>query len=325
MRRSFSLLIFRAARWLPRVVLLARLMSAEPVQAQSPAPASNPSPTTEAPLTMEASFDFTQGVILLDVDISGGHVIKLVLDTGDQASVIDLDLAKELKLPFEKLLHLPAGTKGPDISTPQFSVAKTRIGDTDFEDKPFLVLPISEQLKAMGITCQGTIGYRFFEAQVVQIDYQAHKLRVLPAMPPPPAGVVVVPIQWKQYLKDGPYLLTTDQFKVGEHPVVAQFDTLFARTMILFTTRLPWLESRRLPDLPSAFYEDGVLRAALPSLPVALGSHLYAPTPPAYLADKDAHLPETDIAAVLGNVFFLDAVVTLDYKKDRMMVEWKGK
>ena len=86
---------------------------------------------------------------------------------------------------------------------------------------------------------------------------------------------------------------------------------------------MEWLETTRFPQLPSTFYEGGVLRAATPSLPVSLGSYHYSPTPPVFLADKDARIPETDIAAVMGNVFFLHAVVTLDYKHDQMIVEWQ--
>ena len=274
---------------------------------------------------MEATFDFLQGVVLLDVDISGGHIVKLALDTGDEASVLDLDVAKDLKLPFDQLpasvLNIPKG-QGPDISTPQIIISESKFGTGDFFDKTFLILPLKDDLAAMGITCQGTIGYRFFEDQVIQIDYPARKLRLLPAAPTPPPGAVVLPMQWKRYDPKGVGVLTTDQLRLGDHPLVAQFDTLFARTVILFTTKLPWLESKRLPDLPSAYYEQGILRAALPLLPVSLGDHALPPGMPAFLADKDAHTPTTDIAAILGNTFFLDAVVTLDYKHDQIFVEW---
>lgn len=275
---------------------------------------------------MEADFDFSQGAILLNVDLSGGQVVKLALDTGDDASVLDQEVAKAMKLPFDKLpdkvFNIQPG-QGPDISTPQVAISKVKIGDGEFLNKNFLVLPIAEDLQKMGVVCQGTLGYRFFQEKVVQIDYPAHKLRVLPATPPPPAGAVVLPMQWKQYLKDGPFLTTTDQLHIGDHSLVAQFDTLFARTLILFTAKLPWLESERIPGLPSVYYEEGVLRPVYPSAPVSLGDHRYEHAPPAYLADKEARQPETDITAVLGNVFFLKAVVTLDYKKDQMIVEWK--
>ena len=274
---------------------------------------------------MEATFDFLQGVILLDVDISGGHVVKLALDTGDEASVLDLDVAKEIKLPFDQLpasvLNLQKG-KGPDISVPQIIVSESKFGTGDFFGKTFMILPLKDDLAAMGITCQGTLGYRFFEDQVIQIDYPGRKLRLLPAVPPPPPGAVVLPMQWKPYDLKSVGVLTTDQLHLGDHPLVAQFDTLFARTMVLFTPKLPWLETKRLPDLPSAYYEQGVLRAALPLQPISLGDHALPPGMPVFLADKDAHLPATDIAAVLGNTFFLDAVVTLDYKHDKMIVEW---
>ena len=290
----------------------------------TPPTASDPIPTDST--SVEVGFDFSQGTILLEVDLSGGHIVKLALDTGDEASVLDLEVAKAMNLPFDKLpdkiFNIQPG-KGPDLSVPQIAVTKVKVGGGEFHSKNFLVLPIAESLKTMGVDSQGTLGYRFFQEQVIQIDYPASKLRVLPEMPPKPEGAVVLPMQWKQYLKDGPYLITTDQFHVGDHALVAQFDTLFARSMILFTTKVPWLESERIKELPPFFYEEGILRPVQPAGTVALGDHRYEPTPPAYLADKEARVPETDITAVLGNVFFLNAVVTLDYKKDRMMVEWK--
>lgn len=315
------------------------LAVAAPAQPPAPAPSPEPPPATPAPTadaatpaptpdtsptSMEASFDFSQGVILLDVDLSGGHVVKLALDTGDEGSVLDATVADEIKVPADQLLSnlIPKG-KGPDVSTPQISMDDLRIGTAQFTGKPFLIVPIKADLAAMGITCQGTIGYRFFEEKVVQIDYPAHRLRMLPAAPSPSVNAIVLPIQWKQSAKLSPALITTDQLKIGDHALVAQFDTLFARTLLLYTPKLPWLETRRLPQIPPAYYEHGVLRPALPLMPIALGNHAFAQTPPAYLADKDALVPETDISAVLGNGFFLDTVVTLDYKHDQMIVEWK--
>lgn len=273
---------------------------------------------------MEASFDFAQGVILLDVDLGGGFTTKMVFDTGDEANVLDIDLAQEMKVPFDKMLHVPRG-QGPDISVQQLRINPVHLGDADFPARDFLIFPVAGELKELGVTARGTLGYRFFEEKVIQIDYPARKLRVLAAMPSKPEGAVVLPIRWMPYDQSNKTVgvTTINELKLGTHSLTAQYDTLFFGSVILFTSKLPWLETTRLPGLASANYEGGILRAALPTEPFALGEHRLAAPLPAYLADKDARVPDTEINAVLGNVFFQNAVVTLDYKHDQMMVEWK--
>lgn len=281
-----------------------------------------PPKATLEPTTMAASFDFSQGVILLDVDLGGGFKAKMAFDTGDEANVLDIGLAREMKVPFDQMLHVPKG-RGPDLSVQQLQINPVHVGDADFPARDFLILPVADELKGDGITARGTLGYRFFEEKVVQIDYPARTLRMLAAMPPKPEGAIVLPIHWMPYDQKGLGVTTVNELKLGEHALTAQYDTLFFGSVILFTSKLPWLETTRLPGLASANYEGGLLRAALPAEPLALGEHRLAAPLPVYLADKDARVPETEISAVLGNVFFQNAVVTLDYKHDQMLVEWK--
>ena len=59
-------------------------------------------------------------------------------------------------------------------------------------------------------------------------------------------------------------------------------------------------------------------------MPVSLGNLSFKINPVAYLAPADARVPDTDIAAVIGNRFFEFGVLTLDFRTARLSAEWKA-
>ncbi len=300
-----------------------------PLLAAALLPVLSPGATARAadapPAVVEMPFDFAQGVIILDVDYGGTRPAKVVLDTGDADSLLDLEAARAIGLPLDMKDLKAAGSGEGAVTFYQIDPARARLGATDFGAKGLIVMPVAKNLwEDSGIRCEGTLGYEFFKDRVVQIDYPARKLRLLSAAPKGDAGSVDLPIQWRQYHSESPQLITTDQLHVGDHAIPAQIDTCFAQTLILFTTKLPWLDSRPAADVQAVRYEDAALQPATLTVPVALGSRRFPANPVAYLADKDAHIPETDIAAVLGNRFFQDGVLTLDFRSGRLRAEWKA-
>ena len=105
------------------------------------------------------------------------------------------------------------------------------------------------------------------------------------------------------------------------HPVCAQIDTFLAHTAILFSTKLPWLESEPVPEAAAIKYEEAKLGAVHVRCGLSLGEVHTDDATPVYLAGADAHVPETEIAAILGNEFFQRSVLTFDFPASRLLVE----
>ena len=206
---------------------------------------------------------------------------------------------------------------------------RARLGAAEFEGKGLIVMPVARNLlEDSGIRCEGTLGYEFFKDRVVQIDYPERKLRLYAAAPKGDMRGATegadVPLQWRQYHDGSPQLITTDQLHLGDHAIPAQIDTCFAHTLILFTTKLPWLDSSPTREVEPAHYEEATLQPVNVLMPISLGNLSFRANPIAYLARADAHVPDTDIAAVIGNRFFEAGVLTIDFRTARLSVEWKA-
>ncbi len=299
----------------------AQSADAPPVAATSTAP---PGP----PAMVELPFDFSQGVIILDIDYGGTRPAKVVLDTGDADSLLDLEAARAIGLPLEMKDLKAAGSGEGAVTFYKTDAPRARLGASEFSGKGLIVMPVAKNLlEDSGIRCEGTLGYEFFKDRVVQIDYPERKLRLFTAAPKGDAKGAAegadLPIQWQQYHAQSPSLITTDQLRIGDHTIRAQIDTCFAHSLILFTTKLPWLDTRPTGEIDAVHYEDATLQPANVLAPIALGNLSFKTNPVAYLARADAHVPDTDIAAVIGNRFFQYGVLTLDFRTDRLTAEWK--
>lgn len=313
------------SRFLPWLLWSALPIAANAQTAAAPA-ASAPS---DPPAMVELSFDFSQGVILLDVDYGGTRPAKVVLDTGDADSLLDLDAARAIGLPLDVKDLKAAGSGEGAVTFYQVNPSRARLGAAEFSGAGLIVMPSAAKnlLEDSGIRCEGTLGYDFFKDRVVQIDYPAQKLRLYSAAPRGDArGAAIgadLPIQWRQYHEGSPQLITTDQLHIGDRTIPAQIDTCFAHSLILFVTKLPWVEALARSDVDAVRYEQATLQPARVTASIALGNLSFQTNPVAYLARADAHVPDTDIAAVLGNRFFQNAVLTLDFRTGRLSAEWK--
>lgn len=293
----------------------------------APPNAANSTAPPAAPAMVEMSFDYSQGVILLNVDYGGTRPAKVALDTGDADSLLDLDAARAIGLPLEMKDLKSAGSGEGAVTFYKIEVSRARLGAAEFSGKGLIVMPVAKNLLSdSGIRCEGTLGYEFFKDRVVQIDYPGRKLRLYAAAPKGDSRAAAegadLPIQWRQYHAQSPQLITTDQLRIGEHTIPAQIDTCFAHSLILFTTKLPWLETRPNSAVEAVHYEEATLQPATVPAPISLGNLRFKANPIAYLARSDAHVPETDIAAVIGNRFFEAGVLTLDFRTGRLTAEW---
>ncbi len=200
--------------------------------------------------------------------------------------------------------------------------ARARIGPEPLPDLVFAASPLSRTLADTdGITCDGTLGYGVFKGRVVQIDYAAHKLRLLDSFPAVTAAAAPLAIHRLPYQKGGPpTLVTVDRLLIGGRAVVAQVDTFFAGSLVLFPAKVAGVVPTAAKDAPPAAFAGAQLPAARLKETVTLGGISLRPGETLYAARKEARAPETEIAAVLGNAFFHQCVVTLDFQGDRLLV-----
>ena len=259
----------------------------------------------------ETPFEFSHNLILLTVELGGARPARVVFDTGNSASVLDTAFAKDTGLRPESSPS-PAARQA---NTPAFYKAvipHVKVGARVFDNQPLVVTGFSKTAAdEYGVTADGSLGYGFFRGQIVQIDFIERKFRLLPA--PPAAANVSTGIVWRKYQSQSPLLITVDDIVVNGHHVIAQLDTFFGQSLLLFAAKLPWLKAVPISAVPSVRYEEAALSAA-DAGEVAWGNFIPRSRGEVYVAGADAHVPETEINAVAGNSFFQGALLTIDLR-----------
>jgi hypothetical protein len=128
------------------------------------------------PLT-EIPFKLRAGLIWVQVDVSrGAKPLNFILDSGAEASVIDLHAARLLNI----TLGEPVTVRGINATTLGYwtDSLSARLGGISLSTN-YLAMDLSALSDACHRRVDGLIGADFFAGRVVQIDFAAEKVRLL--------------------------------------------------------------------------------------------------------------------------------------------------
>lgn len=291
-------------------------------QTAAPNPPSGPATTIPSTQTIEMPFDFSQGVVMLQVDFGGSRPARLVLDTGNPTTALDTEAAQEIGLPLSDADKQTVGSGANATVYYRIKPPKFLLGATEFSAGHLAVAPVRKSLQAIGLNCDGLLGYGALKDRVVQIDYPSRRLRFLNAADAKAALArgQSFAISWKKYWSKSPDLVTVDDVQVDGHRLCAQVDTALRFSAVLFSTKLTWLRSEPATGVATVRYEEADLPPARITGGLALGDRRLGSDVTVYIAGADAHVPETDLSVILGTAFFQNTVLTLDFPGSRLMV-----
>ena len=130
--------------------------------------------------TLSVPFDFSHGAIGLYATINGRPVYVL-LDTGVDPSVIDVNRAEALGLKVDRGASGEASGFGDAKSARIYAatIAGLTIGSRDFMPVDALASDLSPASAAYGRTLDGVLGYSFLKDKIVLIDYQNRRVVLL--------------------------------------------------------------------------------------------------------------------------------------------------
>lgn len=127
----------------------------------------------------ELPIQFREGLLWVQVAVpQRAETLNFLLDTGASASVIDLSTARRLNL---KLGRKVSVTGVHTTLTGYWPVKLAAKADQIALPGEYLALDLSKLSGACSRSVDGLIGADFFCERVVQIDYEAQKLRILDA------------------------------------------------------------------------------------------------------------------------------------------------
>jgi Aspartyl protease len=253
--------------------------------------------TAAAPCA-EAPFRWTPGQIEIEVSVNGRAPLWFILDSGAELSILRTDLADA------------AGRTNVQLG----------IGGFTFTAPQVLVMPL-DNFRQQHRDIRGVIGYDFFAARVVTIDYERRIVRHCPA-----AGFQAAPDD-----------VAIPLAFAGRLPVVAATLTLAdgrelpLRAMVDTGAQLPLIVRHPFADA------HGLLRKATQAAP---SPSLYGPQAMQWIATRSVRLGPValDVASVkvfaasagsggftatdalLGNELLRRARVTFDYARRRLLL-----
>lgn len=131
--------------------------------------------------SVEIPFKYRDGQIWLRVTVPrASEPLHFLLDSGAAASVLDQQTARRLGLKCVERVNI----RGVRTSASGYwtSPLSFRVGEIPLSQK-FLAVDLQKLSRATARPVDGLLGADFFRGRIVQIDYAAETIRLLPATP----------------------------------------------------------------------------------------------------------------------------------------------
>jgi len=128
-------------------------------------------------IPVEFPFEYREGLLWIEVNLAqSDKPLHFLLDTGAGTSVMNLSTAKHLGLTPGQLVTV----RGVDATLPGYweGPLTVKAGVVELPDK-YLAVDLGKLSGSCGQTVDGLIGADFFCKHVVQIDFEAQKVRLL--------------------------------------------------------------------------------------------------------------------------------------------------
>jgi predicted aspartyl protease len=137
--------------------------------------------TRSAPI--EVPFEFVANQIIVQVKIAGKGPYSMLLDTDTDPSAIDLATARELGLRLDAR-SFPASGGGADTNLVQLTRLSTvELGAVVAKDVSAGAIDLTKLAAKLERPIHGVLGYSFLKDRIVQIDYEALKIRFYSVTP----------------------------------------------------------------------------------------------------------------------------------------------
>ncbi len=255
------------------------------------------------PLPVEIPFEYRGGQIWLQVTRpDAAQPLNFVLDSGAASSVLDCQAAQRLGVKLSEPVEVRGvGTQTVGAWT---CCPDLHAGNVPLPSK-LLVVDLRELSRASGRSIDGLIGADFFHHRIVQIDFAAQVLRLLPAAPSNP-GASVLPLQVRRGAMRVPIRVN------GSKPQWVRLDTGCA-------SPLQWVAPHATPsDFPCQISVGlGEIAVAMVSASVQIGRQFF-PAIPTGWHEQEIFPGE---AGLLGNGLLARFRVTVDAPAGRLILE----
>ena len=262
------------------------------------------------------------GIPCFEMTTGSGKTLKLLLDLGSINAYLDSKAAERLGVAAQGL----KSSDGGDIaSVQQTSISGAQLGDLPLGDFPFMVLDTTPDTsgpgkKSLPLPADGALTFGSFKNRLIQIDLAKRVVKISEpesAVLPCPHGCGDLAV--RRTGRFGPATLTATGFEVNAQPVVAQIDTLFTGTLLIYPDSVQRLGLKKVSkaktkdDFP---YVQGGLKLIRGSGATEgfRGAVLLQDGPVYFWGSKMDAPPPVTYDATVGTALLDRGVITLDFK-----------
>jgi len=263
------------------------------------------------------------GLPCVDVTIGSDTHFKMLIDTGNEASMLDKSRAEELGLEL-KPLNGPDGKPYPGYSTA--TVKNVRLGGTTLGDLEILVVNLQPSIqKGVYPASDGSLSYTAFNDRILQLDYSGKQIGVsefLKSDAPCPSycGTITNPT----FGKKGPPIVVASGFRLNGKDVAVQVDTLYSGTMLIYSTSVEklGLSEQQNPAKKRIFpFTDGGVEMLEGTASVeGFGTKELKTNVGVYFATPKVHQPDGMFDGTVGQELFAGHVLTFDFHAHRFWI-----
>lgn len=259
-----------------------------------------------------------KGLPCVTVQLSTTHSVKLLFDSGNAVSILDIGRAKALGLPLAPY-RSRAGQLVPGVFLAQVSGA--RLGSIALPPMRIAVMDLSQSGMPPS---DGSLSYVVFKGRTVTLDY-VHRLITVadpgaPAATPGDAGLLTYPT----FGTRGPPIVATTGFEVDGRAITVQVDTLYTGTLLIYPASVVKLglesESTSVRRRRFPFTDGGVDMIEGKALKESFAGKVLLTDAPLYFATPKVHAPDGMFDGTVGAQLFAGHRVTFDFQANRFWI-----
>ncbi len=279
-------------------------------------------PSAPATTVNDVPFSFENGFVVVEAKIKGDVPVHIVVATGSEYSIADMELLQKYELP---VYYAPLGpVNGVNDKTYNYTkVSSVRISDSKAKEVSMRLGSMGQIRQLVGREVFAALGADFFEGQAVQIDFKNRVLRFLDkpaidALKDKSAAANKILLQMAEK-ETNPFLKT---FRV---PLAT--DVVFdgKKTRLLLDTGKPThlalsLSVAKNVGFTSPLENDPPREERVKSL--RLGTSEMSDLPVVvYPKGSNAEKSISKYGAVAGSIFLKDFVATFDFRNGLIVLE----
>jgi len=268
------------------------------------------------------------GFACLSLNLGAGKSLKVLFDSGNARSILDIGQAKALGLALEPY------TRDGKVVPGRFSteISNVTVGDMKLPPLKFVVIDLQKFVdQGQMPPAQGTLAYTAIKDRILTLDYRRHRISIsagasasVPAKTSPAKTDKIGVLTYPTFGQDGPAIVATTGFQVNGQPITVQVDTLYSGTLLIYPTAVDKLglqaqagstKTRRFPVTDGGVdMIEGI--AANESFQ---GRDLLS-NAPLYFATPQVHLPDGLFDGTVGVGLFEGHSVTFDFRANQFWI-----